>query len=445
MLLAVSEKDLTAERALREIDAISSLDTARMTLRWALERLRLLEARVQTAEERTGSAQAERDAASRSREEERRAALTARQEAERAKALCSRLETRMAELGAVGASAAAFARHEVELAEREKSLQRREERLREAAAAEQALAAEELITARDRAEREAQMRVGGEHAAEKRALAGAREELSARYVGLHEDEVRLRARERALEERAARLEKTAEATAAELERTASAQSALFQGAARARLDAELRLLQDHWVSERKMLLTELAAWRERAGNLTPEILSLSARLQTAEEELARLRAELEGARAEAARQESRLAAVRDAGREETGRRARAETQAHENALRIEELEAASRALERRAEAAAHARDELQSLLTGREDGLARVEAELERRLRETQKALVSQYDAWAAREEEARRAGTSWTITMEARKREADDALAQISQLRRELMDEISRRKKRTT
>ncbi|MDX6768880.1 MAG: hypothetical protein SF051_05060 [Elusimicrobiota bacterium] len=439
----MSEKDLTPESALREIEAISSLDTARMTLRWALERLRLLEARVATAEERLTAAAAERDAAGRAREEERRAALTARQEAERAKALNARLEARLAELGSPGATAAAFARLEVELAEREKNLLRREERLREAAAAEQALAHDELAAARERAEREAHLRVGGEHAAEKRALAGAREELSARFVSLHEDEVRLRARERALEERAARLEKTAEAMAAELERTAAAQSAVFQGAARARLDAELRLLQDQWASERKILLKELAAWRERAGALTPEVLALSTRLQSAEEESARLRAVADAVRVEAARLDAELAAVRDATRAETGRRARAETLAQEHALRVEELQAALRAQEKRAEAAAAARDELQKLLAGRDEALAKVEDELDRRLRETQNALIAQHEAWAAREEAARRDGTAWSIAMEARKREADEALAQIALLRRELVDELARRRKK--
>ncbi len=64
-------------------------------------------------------------------------------------------------------------------------------------------------------------------------------------------------------------------------------------------------------------------------------------------------------------------------------------------------------------------------------------------MKETQKALVAQYDAWSAREEEARREGTSWTIAMEARKKQSDEALAQIAALRRELIEEITRRKKR--
>src|ERR1700735_2950794 len=44
------EKDPALEPALRDVDSIQNLDTARLALRWALERMRALEKRVSEVE-----------------------------------------------------------------------------------------------------------------------------------------------------------------------------------------------------------------------------------------------------------------------------------------------------------------------------------------------------------------------------------------------------------
>src|SRR5258708_4975560 len=44
------EKDAALEPALRDVDNIQNLDTARLALRWALERMRALEKRVEEVE-----------------------------------------------------------------------------------------------------------------------------------------------------------------------------------------------------------------------------------------------------------------------------------------------------------------------------------------------------------------------------------------------------------
>jgi hypothetical protein len=44
------DKDAALEPALRDVESIQSLDTARLALRWALERMRALENRIGAAE-----------------------------------------------------------------------------------------------------------------------------------------------------------------------------------------------------------------------------------------------------------------------------------------------------------------------------------------------------------------------------------------------------------
>ena len=116
-------------------------------------------------------------------------------------------------------------------------------------------------------------------------------------------------------------------------------------------------------------------------------------------------------------------------------------EAEELALRAESLEAALRAERARAKRLADGREELEAALEAREEALVRTEERLNQRLLEVQKAWISRLDDWRRKEKEARDGEASARSALEARARAADAELADIAALRRELIDELTRRR----
>lgn len=435
------EREFSVDRALKEVDGITSLETARMTLRWALERLRLLESRLETAQSSARESAAAAENATHATDELRRERDHARKEAARVSALVARLETRFSELGRGGVSAAALARRETELAERAEDLTRREARNRELAEGDRLTVEQEARAARERAEREAKAQLALEREELHRAHARAAEEISARFISLHEDEVRLRVRQKTLEERSLTLEGRAESQRTEIEKAAATQVAMLQNAAKAHLEAEVSALQQQWAAERELLLDELTSWRARARSMIPEVVSLGDRLHAAEEEDSSLKTALDRAAGDAQRTESALQEERDHHRLDAGSLFAARAEAADHARRAEELSAALRAQSLRTEEVAKARDDLAAALAKREEALVRLEDNLTARILDAEKLLIARYDAWTRHEAASRREGNAWLTGIEDRRRQADAALEHIGRLRQELIEEIAKRR----
>lgn len=272
-------------------------------------------------------------------------------------------------------------------------------------------------------------------------LVAAREELSARFVGLHEEEVRLRARERALKERAARLDESARSTMEGIERATAAQAEAHLISTRAIFDMEAAALKESGEVERRLLLERADRFRERAEEQALQVSGLSMRLQSALEENASLRAESKSKLEAARRLEAELAAARDSARHEATRATGMRREAEDLALRAESLEGALRAERARSKRLADGREELEAALDAREEALVRSEEHLHRRLLEVQKAWLSRLDDWKRREKEYRDGEAFARSGLEERARAADAELADIAALRRELISELTRRR----
>ncbi|MFI5349340.1 MAG: hypothetical protein ACHQ2Z_07340, partial [Elusimicrobiota bacterium] len=120
------EKDTALEPALRDIDSIQNLDTARLALRWALERMRALEKRVTEVE---GAAKVSDDARARAAAEldGARDLLTRRaNEGLERERYYAKIEEYLNLKLEGGLDAAAMAKREVRIDAREAELQSRE-------------------------------------------------------------------------------------------------------------------------------------------------------------------------------------------------------------------------------------------------------------------------------------------------------------------------------
>ena len=194
-------EDPALEPALRDVDSIQNIDTARLALRWALERLRALERRAQDAEEASRRAEA---AAARSGAELAAAKdlLTRRasESLERERYYGKLEEYLNLKLGGEF-DAGALARREAAVARRESELQGLELETERKLKAAKLGFEEELGLAAKAAEAAAQTRVRAAQDELDARLSAREKEYSARQLSLHEKQAQLDALERALEER----------------------------------------------------------------------------------------------------------------------------------------------------------------------------------------------------------------------------------------------------
>ena len=378
---------------MRDIEAIQSLDTARLALRWALERLRALERETRDAQE--AGRRAEAAAAKTATELAAARDLLARRtnEALERERYGAKLEEYLSlklagqlDPGALVRREAALSRAEAEIQTREIELERRlkasrlesEEESRRAAAAVEAAAELRVRQMRDELDSR---------------LSSREKEHSARHVALAEREAQLNTLERSLEERSRRLGELFAAQRAALERESSAlaqaardQAEMLERRVEQAAAAKAAALEGGWQAERKALLDELAVWRAKAREHLPGFLAAVRRAEEADARSERLEYEAGAARRLA---EERLA-------------------------------------------------ETMSVLQGedkRREEFARLETSLAARLLDAEKQLFRQYDAWAAREDELRRRDADWRQQAEARRKVVDAARAEVLALR----DELSR------
>lgn len=439
------EKDPALEPALRDVESIQSLDTARMALRWALERMRAVERRVEELER---DAKTSADAAARSAAELDSARdLLARRASEAAERerYYAKVEEYLALKLDGGLAPAALAAREARLEAREAELQKREvedegklaEARRRAEAELRRLTAEAAASADARV---AQVRTE----AESRAAARDRE-FSEKLVALHEKEASLNALEKSLAERRQRFDEFHAAQRAALDREARAinsaaadQAEFLERRVEQALALRMTALERAAQAEKQSLLEEVATWRGKAREHLPELLAAQGRAAEAEEKLARTA------------EENRLLQQVKASLTEELTRWRSEAQNDLPALlatvrRAVEAEEQVKHLEVELAAAERRAEELQAQAASEEIGhqgrvkeLSRLESALAAKLRDAERELFRQYDAWLEREEELRRRDQDWRLEADARREAVDMLRSEILAQRAELTKTIA-------
>jgi hypothetical protein len=390
------EEDRALEPALRDIESIQSLDTARLALRWALERLRALERRVQDGDEtvRRAEAAAARGAAELAAAKD----LLARRGGEslERERYYGKLEEYLNLKLAGALDAGLLARREAAVEQREKELQDRELTAERRVKSAKLGFDEELGRARKDADSAAEIRVRQMRDELDLRLSSREREFSSRQLSLHEKQAQLDALERALEERRRRFEEFHVAQRAALDREAQAiaqaardQTEFLERRVEAALLAKTRAFEAAWETERRALLDELAQWRVRGRETLPAMLAATRRAEESDERALRLAAEVSSAR--------RLAE------------------------------------ERLGELMAHDLTEQ----TRREE-LLHIESALAAKLRDAETSLFRQYDAWMRREDELRRRDLDWRVESEARREASDASRADVMSLREELKRAIA-------
>ncbi len=388
--------DPALEPALRDVDSIQNLDTARLALRWALERLRALERRAQDAEEAARRAEA---AGARSAAELAAAKdlLTRRaSESLERERYYGKLEEYLNLKLSGEFDAGALARREAAVSRRESELQGLELETERRLKAAKLGFEDELSRATKAADAAAQTRVRAAQDELESRLSAREKEFSARQLSLHEKQAQLDALERALEERRRRFEEFHAAQRAAMDRESQAlaqaardQTEFLERRVEAALSARTQALEASWQTERRALLEELTQWRAKAREGLPAELAAARRAEEAEERLARVRSEL----AQARRQSQEL---------------------------LGEL---------------HALDVTE---TARREELSRLESAIAAKLRDAEAALFRQYDDWMRRESQLRRRDLDWRVEAEERRAAADAQRAETLALREELKRSIA-------
>jgi hypothetical protein len=381
---------------LRDIESIQNLDTARLALRWALERLRGLERRVQDGDE--AARRAESSAARTATELASARDLLTRRASEslERERYYGKLEEYLNLKLAGELDVAALARREAALARREEELQNHELDAERRIKSAKMHYEEELLRGSKDADAAAEIRIRQMRDELDSRLSAREKEFSARQLSLHEKQAQLNALERALEERRRRFEEFHAAQRAALDRESLSisqasrdQTEFLERRVESAMAAKTAALEAAWQTERRALLEELAQWRGKARENLPAYLAATRRCEELEERVTRLESELSGARHAA---EERLG-------------------------EIMALELTDRAR----------REELQKL-----------ESAIGSKLRDAEMNLFKQYDDWMKREDELRRRDLDWRVESEARREAADDSRAEIMALREELKRAIA-------
>jgi len=439
------EPDAALQSSLRDVDSIQNIDAARMTLRWALERMRVLEKR---AEELAGdAARAEKARAKTSSELEAAQELLSRRvnEALERERYYAKIEEYLS-LKLEGAlDAACLAKREARVEAREEDLQRREIDGERALKAAQIRRDDDLKAALSSAETSAQHQLGEARADYDRRLDALKRDVSLREVALHEKQAQLASMERTLEERRKRFEEFHAAQRAALEREAASinqasrdQAEFLERRIELALAAKSKALESAWQADKQALMAELAEWRAKAREHLPALLQAQSAAASLEDSLRRLDAEkktLEQAKAALAEE---LEEWRAPARDERPALLAAVRRAVQAEETVQHLEVELAAARRRAEE--HLAETLAQQLTEetRRQELSKMESAISARLRESEQNLFRQYDAWQKREEDLRLRDQDWTRQAEERQASTEMLRAELLTLREELKKAVA-------
>ncbi len=427
------------------MDSIQNLDTARLALRWALERMRALEKRVSEVE---AAAKLSDDARARAATElDGARELLARRATEgiERERYYAKIEEYLNLKLEGGLDVTSLAKRETRIDAREAELQSREIATENRIKADKLRSDEETRRAIAEGAAAAELRVKtvrGE--AEKRAAALERE-LSERFITLHEKDAQLSALERSLEERRRRFEEFFNTQRAALQRESSAinqsaadQADFLERRVEAALAAKTAALERGWQSDKQILMEELAAWRAKSREHLPDLLEAQRKAAALEEENSRLTDESRLLIQTKATLTDELLRWRQEAQDDlpallaTVRRA---VEAEENAANLEAELALTR---RRAEESIAELHSAELVQENRRMELVRLEATLTAKLRDAEKDLFSQYDDWLEREGALRRRDQDWRLEAEARHESVNGLRAEVAAQRDELKKVIA-------
>jgi len=439
------DKDEALEPALRDIESIQSLDTARLALRWALERMRTLEKHAEELAEDSKTGEAARVKISSDLEAAQELLSRRLNESLERERYYSKIEEYLSLKLEGGIDPAALAKREARLEEREAAAQRREVDAERALKAAQLRRDEELKTALSELTASSEARLLEARGDYDKRVASLERALSERQISLHEKEAQLSSLERGLEERRKRFEEFHAAQRAALEQESSSinqatqdQAAFLERRVELALAAKTKALEAASQTEKQILLAELADWRAKAREHLPALLEAQRKMGAAEDAMNRLEEEnalLQKAKALLNDELSRYRQQSQDGLPALLATVRRAVEAEERAKHLEvELASAQRMAEiSRAEAMAC---DLGS--EKRRSELAKMEGVIAAKLRDAEQNLFRQYDAWAGREEELRHRDQDWRREAEARRESAEALRAEIVMLKEELKKTVA-------
>lgn len=447
------ERDEALEPALRDIESIQSLDTARLALRWALERMRALE---KHAEELSADAKtAEAARAKVASELEGAQELLGRRlnESLERERYYSKIEEYLSLKLEGGIDPSALAKREARLEAREAEVQRREVDAERALQAAQIRRDDELKTAMAEMAAASDSRLAQAKGDYDKRIASLERTLSERQIALHEKEAQLSSLERALEERRKRFEQFHAAQRAALEQESSAinqatqdQAGFLERRVELALAAKTKAIEDAASLDKQFLLAELADWRAKAREHLPALLDAQRKAQACEDAMRRLeeeKASLVNARALLL---AELTHWRRQSQEDLPALLAATRRAVEAEEQVKHLEAELAATQRQAEISQAEAMSCDLLTEKRQQELAKMEGVISAKLRDAEQNLFRQYDDWVNREEELRHRDQDWRREAEARRGSTQALRAELLLLREELKKTVAayRAKKET-
>jgi len=281
---------------LSHIEAINNLDTARMALRWALERIQSLQLLKDEAQRQEAGAAAERRQAEEDRKDLQRVLeLRSQEDAQRA-AYYAKLEAYLSQHFAGKLDLAALIKREVQTAELEALLHDRQLHLENEYAARR----ERLEAECGRAKFESQQAADEQTARAKASVLETRKnlehgfavklaELTDKEVRLKAEEVRLKAAAEALAQRQVKFEAFSLEQRARLELDIKAFQDSVEDQIKFRVDSAERFRSSRhdaassiWQREKAALLNEIDEWREQSLSYLPRLSELQKKLGEAE-------------------------------------------------------------------------------------------------------------------------------------------------------------------
>ncbi|MHB2025756.1 MAG: hypothetical protein ACYCPQ_03820 [Elusimicrobiota bacterium] len=268
------------EPTLGNIEAINNIDTARMALRWALERIHALE------KYKTEAVKKYEDEAKELREA---MALRAQESLER-EAYYRKIEEYLSQHLAGDLDTAALAKREIGLSQREDMLNRKQEELeRDFLSRKQGLEAD-LRRFKAETEQAAQIRVHQMEQAEVERRKRFDKAYADRLVQISEKEIQVKSGEESLDLRRAQFEDFYRSQKAEMEAQIKAFHDSIEDQVRFRLKnaenfiaSRHEALQSSWVQEKAALFKELSDWRRKAEEHLPRLLEAEKRIVEKEE------------------------------------------------------------------------------------------------------------------------------------------------------------------
>ncbi|HAM34455.1 MAG TPA: hypothetical protein DCP85_00810 [Elusimicrobia bacterium] len=297
---------LSSPPSLGDLEAINNLDTARMALRWALERLHVLQKNNEELERKAATETAARAQAESDRRDLQRVIELRGQEDAQRQAYYAKLESYLSQHFSGKLDLAALIKREVQTSELESLLNARQIHLE----AEFSSRREKLEAEFKRLKFEAEQAANGQSERAQAAALASRKiherEFAVKLAELAEKEVRLRADEEALVQRQAHFDSFCREQRARLELDIQTVRDSFEEQAAYRVQSAQTFLSSRndaaaqtWQREKTALLKEIDEWREKALAYLPRYCELERKLMASEEAA-------HGARCEAERQVQQL-------------------------------------------------------------------------------------------------------------------------------------------